>query len=285
MQAQTDPVWTRRDVLRAVAGTAAGAAAGGWLAGCSQHKGQMMSGKSAEFTIGVQSYCFRNFGLDDTIRMTTELGLKNIEFCPIQVKHDWPADKIAEAKTKLDVAGLHQYAYGVVRFTKDEAANRVVFDYCRTMGTKVITADPDPDSFDVLDKLVAEYDMIVAIHNHGPGHRWALGSTILDAVKSHDKRIGQCLDTGHAMRSNDDPPKVVALMGPRLLAVHVKDINAKDEDVVFGTGRLDLGALIRALHTHKFAGPMTMENEASPEKPVPELIAGLANIRREIAAL
>ena len=68
------------------------------------------------------------------------------------------------------------------------------------MGLGYLTVDPDPDSFDLLDKLVEEYDIPIGIHNHGPGHKYALIDTIAKSIKDHSPKIGCCIDTGHFSR-------------------------------------------------------------------------------------
>src|SRR5581483_7872863 len=100
-------------------------------------------------------------------------------------------------------------AFGVERFTKDNAANRRLFEFGRALGIRYFSADPDPDSFDSLDKLVEEFKIGIAIHPHGPAgkmlHRWYSAEVILAAVKNHHRLIGTCLDTGHLIRSAQPP--------------------------------------------------------------------------------
>ena len=100
---------------------------------------------------------------------------------------------------------------------------RSSFDFAKKAGVKVITANPEPDSFDSLDKLVAEYDIRIAIHNHGPGALFDKLDSVTKAIKGHDKRIGACVDCGHYLRSGEDPVKCVLELGDRVYGVHIKD--------------------------------------------------------------
>ena len=61
------------------------------------------------------------------------------------------------------------------------------------LGIRTITANPqsDAETFASLDKLVAEYDMRIAIHNHGPGAIYDKLDGVVKAIKDHDQRIGQ----------------------------------------------------------------------------------------------
>ena len=92
------------------------------------------------------------------------------------------------------------------------------------MGLGYLSADPAPDSFDSLDKLVEEYGVGVGIHNHGPGHRYAKIDTIAEAIKDHNPKIGCCIDTGHFLRSREDPVRAVEVFGHRIFGVHLKDV-------------------------------------------------------------
>ncbi len=237
------------------------------------------------FRMSVQSYCFRKFSLDQAIENTRELGLSYIEFFLAHLPSDLPQPKIDEVKKKLAAAKIEPLAYGVCRFSSDHEANRKVFAFCRAMGTSVITADPAPDSFDSLDHLVSEFDIRVAIHNHGPGHRYAKADDIAKAVAKHDPRIGAGIDTGHLLRAGDDPVKAIRNLKDRMHAVHLKDINEKDRDVVFGTGRLDLRGTLAALLEIKFSGCLSMEYESKPEDPMADMKACLAAVRETIAKL
>src|SRR4029077_4162225 len=116
--------------------------------------------------------------------------------------------------------------YGVQDFSKNHDANRKIFEYGKALGIKTISANPEPNSFDSLDKLCDEYKIAIAIHPHGPTgggkdrHHWWSAEVILAAVKDHHEMIGTCLDTGHLIRmaqlgENLDPAQQVRVMGKR----------------------------------------------------------------------
>src|SRR5205807_5297193 len=107
------------------------------------------------------------------------------------------------------------------------------------MGVKVITADPSPAALPVLDKLLKEYskhDIRIAIHNHGPGARYSSIKSVADALKGHHERLGACVDTGHFLRSGEDPVEAVRTFGHRTYEVHVKDVKDKNQFTVLGLG-------------------------------------------------
>ena len=175
--------------------------------------------------LGLQSYTLREFKVGRVIELAKELGCAHIEFTRVHANADTPPDQIEAIKRQMAAAGLRISAQGVNQFTKDQAANRKVFELAKRLGNRNISADPSEDSFDSLERLVAEYNVRIAIHNHGPGpgSRYDKIADVLKAIKGRDPRIGTCADLGHYIRSAEDPVKAIRLFGERLYGVHLKD--------------------------------------------------------------
>jgi sugar phosphate isomerase/epimerase len=183
-------------------------------------------------------------------------------------------------------------AAGVLPFSKDTDANRKHFEFARALGVKVLSADPAPDAFDSLDKLCEEYGVAVAIHPHGPIgnklHHWYSAEIILEAVKDHHPLIGSCLDTGHLIRSAQapfgkklDPAQQIRVMGKRNFGIHLKDHdNARREDVIFGQGVLDVASVLAALREVGFDRSISIEYEAHPDNPTPDVEACLEVVKK-----
>jgi sugar phosphate isomerase/epimerase len=255
------------------------------------------------FTVGVQSYTFRSFDLERALKHTQELGLKYAELFRGHVPTAGPPEKVAAARKLCAEYGVAPIAFGVERFTKDHAANKKLFDFAAALGAKFLSADPDPDSFDSLDKLVEEYKVAIAIHPHGPQgkglHRWYSAAVILKAVKDHHPLIGTCLDTGHLIRADIlgerlDPAEEVRTMGARNFGIHLKDndneaekrgVKPADANVVLGKGRLDVPAVLKALKEVKFKGYISIEYEANADNPVPDVRKCLEVLRAAVKQL
>jgi len=236
------------------------------------------------FNLGVQTYTFRNFDLEQALKRIKELGIKHAEFYSKHIPPDANSTKlkgILELCKEYDVTPV---GFGVSGFTKDHDKNKQLFDFGKAIGVKYLSADPSVDSFDSLDKLVEEYKIAIAIHPHGPQgndkrHHWWSAEVIMKAVKDHNKLIGACLDTGHLLRMAQlgeklDPAQQVKVMGDRNFAMHLKDHdNKRKTDVVFGdsTGTLDVAAVFQALRDVKFKGTVNIEYEANPADPSPDM--------------
>lgn len=241
------------------------------------------------FIIGIQSYSLRGFPADTAIQLASELGFKSIEFYSGQYPLDSTPEQHSQMKQKLESLGLKCFAHGVNGFGKDHEANRKIFQFAKAAGMKNITADPHPDSFDSLDKLVAEFDIRIAIHNHGPSHRYNKVVDVLNAVKDHDPRIGACADLGHYIRSGEDPVQVIRSLGDRLYGIHLKDFAEKQDKtkgVILGKGHLDVVGVFRALKAVNFPidGALSLEYEENPKNPIEDIRQCLA-IAQEAAKM
>ncbi|MBI1902214.1 MAG: sugar phosphate isomerase/epimerase [Planctomycetia bacterium] len=209
------------------------------------------------------------------------LGVRYVEFFGAHFPLDSSDEKIADMQATLKKAKLSIRAHGVNGFGKDHESNRKIFEFAKRAGFKTITADPAPDSFSSLDKLVAEYKIRIAIHNHGPGHRYDKLKDVASAVSGHHELIGSCVDTGHVLRSAEDPVKWIRELGKRCHALHIKDVaemQDRTHDVIIGKGHLDVVGVFKALKEIKFPadGSLSMEYESNPDNPVEDVRQCLA---------
>ena len=243
------------------------------------------------FPIGVQSISLRKYSLPEAIRQIQGMGVRHVEFSAgAHLPSRATDEQIREARQLAAMAGLKVTAQGVNPFSKDQAANRRVFEFARKLGIRTITANPQPDdeTFASLDKLVAEYDMRIAIHNHGPGALYDKLDGVVKAIKDHDKRIGACVDCGHYLASGEDPVQCVLALGDRVHGVHLKDqaeFGKKSPNVILGRGHLDVVGVFKALRKIRFPadGALSLEYEANPDNPLDDIKACLAIVSEAIA--
>ncbi len=233
------------------------------------------------FKLGAQSYTFREFDLEPALKRMKDLDLHYAELFQKHAPLNSSPAQIAALLKLCKEYEVTPLAFGVQHFSKNADANRRAFEFGKALGIKMFSADPDPDSFDSLDKLCEEYKIAIGIHPHGPQgkkeHRWYSAQVILNAVKDHNPLIGTCLDTGHLIRAAQlgdklDPAEQIRLMGPRNFGIHLKDHdNERHTDVVFGKGVLDVPSVLKALREVKFNGLISIEYEANPRDPVQDV--------------
>ena len=232
---------------------------------------------AAGIVTGAQSYSFRNFSFEDSLKRLKEVGLNTMEFCAVHFPPDATAEGFEGVKAAIAAAGISVPCYGVEGFGADDGANRKKFEFGKALGLDILTADVEPKGFDSVEKLCEEFNIKIAIHNHGPHARYDKVADTLKAVEGRSPLIGACLDTGHCIRSAEKPHEVVKALGPRLISMHLKDWITGGEEQIIGEGDLDLAALVAAMKEVNFTGPVMMEYENSPEAPVADMQKGLAN--------
>jgi sugar phosphate isomerase/epimerase len=269
--------WSRRTFLSAAAATGAALTLGRSLRAADEENRDQYGG----FLMGIQSYSLRGFNVDRALQATKELGLHGVEFFDAHFSVNSTADQIEAMKKKTAGLGIKIMGHGVNGFGKDHEANRRYFEFAKKAGIKNISADPSEDSFDSLDKLVEEYNIRIAIHNHGPGARYDKVVDVLNAVKNRHKLIGACADLGHYIRSGEDPVRAITLLEGRLFGVHLKDFaeqKANTQGVILGKGHLDVVGVFKALRKVKFPedGCLSLEYEEKPESPIEDIKQCLA---------
>jgi sugar phosphate isomerase/epimerase len=241
------------------------------------------------FKMGLQSYSLRGYTRDGrpdvskALAVTRDLGLHYWESYTAHVPMTADSQKLSERKREIAAADVSVIGYGVVALTKDADANRRIFDFARAMGLKYLSASPEPGCFDLLDRLVEEYDVAVGIHNHGPGDRYAKIETIAQAIKDHHPKIGCCIDTGHFLRSREDPVHAVEVFGKRVYGVHLKDVKDATTFTILGQGDLRTADLLKALARNKYEYCLAIEYEEKPEDPAEDIKACLTAVRAALA--
>jgi len=269
-------VWNRRQFVQTAAGAALACAAGNRILAAADNRS-----KYGGFLMGLQSYTLRTFPVDKALATMQELGMSSVEFFDSHFSVGSTDEQIAAMKAKAKDRGLVILGHGVNPFSKDDKANRRYFEFAKKVGIRNISADPSEDSFDSLDKLVKEFDIRIAIHNHGPGARYNKVADVLNAIKGHDERIGACADLGHYIRSAEDPVRAINLLKGRLYGVHLKDFAEQKADtpgVILGKGHLDTEGVFRALKKVEFPadGSLSLEYEEHADDPVADVVECLA---------
>ncbi|MBL8812552.1 MAG: sugar phosphate isomerase/epimerase [Planctomycetaceae bacterium] len=226
--------------------------------------------------LGIQLYSLRGYKIDEALKHAADLGFEQVEFYSGMLPLDSSDEVIAATKKKVADLGMSISGHGVNRFTKDAAANRKMFEFAKKLGVPCMSADPDLDSFDSLNDLVKEFDIRIAIHNHGPNHRYNKAADVLRVVEGRDERIGACADLGHYIRSGQNSTEVIRLLKGRLFGIHLKDFaEMKDQTkgVILGKGHLNVEAVFTELKEAGFPanGALSLEYEENEKNPIADI--------------
>jgi sugar phosphate isomerase/epimerase len=240
--------------------------------------------------LGLASYTFRNFDRARLIEFMKQLDVDALN--AKDVKDHLPMEPAEESKALAvyAAAGIKLHAAGTISLVKDEDTDmRSKFEYCKRAGVGVMVAgDPTPEDLPRIEKFVKEYDIRVAIHNHGPeDKRWHSPLDVLQAVKNMDARLGCCIDVGHCARAGISPVDAIHAAGPRLFNMHMKDLadfESKDSQVAVGEGIMPVRGIFEALIAIRYPGFVDLEYEIHPDDPMPGVTTSFASMRRTLAA-
>ena len=224
--------------------------------------------------MGIATYSFWKLKQDAAIE-----GIKRVDlhYCSIKDAHLPLKSSREERKAAVEKfrdAGITALSCGNIS-PKDDASIRGMFEYAKDAGIPTIVCSPPKASIAALDKLVKEFDIKLAIHNHGPEDKiWPSPYDVWEAVQSFDERIGLCIDVGHTARTGVDPVAAIRKCAPRLHDLHIKDIavatqGSRSTPVELGRGVLDLKGILLALLDIKYANLVGLEFEKNLNDPIP----------------
>jgi sugar phosphate isomerase/epimerase len=274
---------SRRDFVRSGALVAAAFAVSSEVLALAQERPP--AEEALPIRLGLASYTFRNFSRTQMIGFMKRLNVFALN--AKDVRDHLPMDAQEESAALADYAeaGIRLHAAGAIYFAKDEDADiRTKFEYCKRAGVAVIVAgDPTLETLPRIEKFVKEYDIRIAIHNHGPEDKlWHSPLDVLKAVKSMDPRIGCCIDVGHTVRAGTDVVQAIHEAGPRLFNVHMKDLTnfqSKESQVAVGDGIMPVRKMFGALIATRYKGFVDLEYEIHPDDPMPGVIGSFAYLR------
>ena len=249
------------------------------------------TGSPSPINLGLASYTFRNFTRAQMIGFMKQLNVTALN--AKDTKDHLPMDPAAEAQAIADytAAGITLHAIGTVYFPKDEDDDiRSKFDYAKRAGVSVIVAgDPTPETLPRIEKFVKQYDIRLAIHNHGPEDKiWHSPLDVLKAVKSMDTRMGCCIDVGHCVRAGTDVVQAIHEVGPRLFNMHMKDLTdftSKESQVAVGDGIMPVREIFATLIKTKYKGFVDLEYEVHGDDPMPGVISSIAYMRGVLSGM
>ena len=243
--------------------------------------------KIGGFAVGCQAWTFNRFSAYEAVEKTALAGGKVIEFYPGQKlsaaaptakwDHNASDETIAAMKAHLARHGVRAINYGVVS-GKDEAEWRKIFEFAKKLDLYAITTE-DVDKLDAIEKLVKEFDIRIAIHNHprnpsDANYKVWDPNYVLSVVTNRDARIGACADIGHWATSGIKPVDGVKILKGRIISSHFKDrlaIGKPTADQPFGAGVSDIKGVLDEFKAQGFAGNISIEYETKWENSLPDV--------------
>lgn len=245
---------------------------------------------AAAIKLGVASYSLREFPLDKALVMMKALRTPYVNLKSVHMPYDKTPAELAAIRQTIEAAGFQIVGGGTITFDKDTDADvEKYFAYARNAGMPTIVCTMEHSILPRVEKYAKQYDIKVAIHNHGPEDKhFPSPYDVLKAVNGMDSRMGLCMDVGHATRAGANIVQAVLDAGPRLLDMHIKDLadnTTRDSQVAVGEGKLPIPALFRALQKINFPGYVNLEYEINAKDPLPGMQVSFAYMRGVLAGI
>lgn len=252
--------------------------------------------RARRLKLGLASYSLRKFSLDRTLELCKEIEIGFINIKDVHIPMTDTPQAIEAARKKIEAAGLTLMGGGTITLKNDPAQVRKAFEYARSAGFPLIVVAPQAEAPDQVDKtldytekMIHEFGIKVAIHNHGPEDKFfPAPQDAMRRLANRDKRFGLCIDIGHTSRAGVDPVKAVLECRERVLDLHVKDLTdakGKDSQTEVGRGVFDFPGLFRALIKIGYAGHVGLEYEINVDSPFAGVKESFAYMRGVLDAI
>jgi len=241
---------------------------------------------SDSFTLGMAGYTFARFNVEETIKMMKRIAVSNISLKDFHMPLNSTREQINEVIEKFSNEGIKVYTLGVIYMRTPESVDQA-FEYAMMAGVDMIVGAPNYELLTDVEKKVQEYDIKVAIHNHGPDNPLFPNATdIWEHVKDLDPRLGICLDIGHDIRDGHDPVADIEKYSERIYDLHLKDVDKASKEgrtVELGRGIIDIPAVVESLRKINYTGKCSLEFEKDMDDPLAGIAESIGYFRGVLA--
>jgi sugar phosphate isomerase/epimerase len=241
--------------------------------------------------LGIATYSLRSFDRTTAIAMLKKMQVKYISIKDVHLKIGAPPEETKAGRAEFDAAGFVVTSGGNVDMTRGVTVDdlRKQFDYAKAAGLPMMVCAPTHENIKAVETLVKEYNIRIAIHNHGPEDKhFPTPQSVLEVVRKLDKRCGLCMDVGHSARTGIDVVKTIGEAGDRLFDMHVKDLRDlkdKDSQCDIGDGAMPFVAIFKQIKKMGYTGCVNMEYEINAKDPMMGMQRSLSYERGVLAAL
>jgi sugar phosphate isomerase/epimerase len=246
-------------------------------------------GATEPLKLGVATYSLRKLSRADAIDTIKRLKVRYVNIKEAHLPLKSTPEEIKRGRQDFVDAGLTILGGGNISFQVDDEQDiRRKFEYAKLAGMPLIVCAPTHVTLPKLEAFVKEYNIKIAVHNHGPKDPFPAPHDALEMVKDMDPRCGLCVDIGHASEAGADVVAQIREAGPRVLDMHVKDMrNPRDMNtqVPVGDGVLPIPDIFRELIRMRYAGGVMLEYEIDPENPYPGMKKSFDYMRRTLAQI
>ena len=219
-----------------------------------------------EFKLGIATYSLRKFPRAQAIAMLKQMKVKYVNIKDFHLPMNASPEEIRAGRKEFEEAGFIIEGGGNITFSKDDEQDiRKNFEYAKLAGMPIIVCAPTHATLPKMEKYVKEYNIKIAVHNHGPEDKhFPTPQSVLDVVES------------------------IRVAGPRLHSMHVKDLadaKVRESQCDVGDGVLPIVGIFKQLHRMNYTGGVMLEYEINENDPMMGMQKSLAYMRGVMAGL
>ncbi len=240
------------------------------------------------FKLGVASYSLREYSRALAIRCIQELRTPYVSVKEFHLPYRSSPAELESGRKEFERAGLIILSGGNISFSKDDPDDvRRYFEYAKMCGMPMIVCAPTHGNLGTIEKFVREYNIRIAIHNHGPEDKqFPTPQAVLRVVRNMDPRCGLCMDVGHSARAGANVVESIAEAGDRLFDMHIKDLRSFEPHAVqcaVGEGIMPAPAIFQQLRKIAYRGSVNLEYEINGDNPLPGMQVSFSYMRGVLA--
>ena len=245
---------------------------------------------ASDVKLGVASYSLRKLSRPRAIVAIKELKTPYVNIKEFHLPYNSTPEELAAGRKEFEAADLQIVGGGTISLKEDTDEDiRRYFEYAKLCGMPLMVIAPTQQTMPRIERFVKQYNIKVAVHNHGPEDKYfPAPQDALKVVKNMDPRVGLCIDVGHTARAGVDPVKSIAEAGSRLLDMHIKDLRSlsnKDSQCRVGEGAMPVAAIFAQLKKMTYPGMVNLEYEIEADNPLPGMVQSFAFMRGVLAGL
>ena len=240
--------------------------------------------------LGVASYSLREYNRTLAIQCIKELRTPYVSVKEFHLPYRSSPEELESGRKEFERAGLTIVSGGNITLAKDDPDDiRRYFEYARMCGMPMMVCAPTHSNLGAIERMVKEYNIRIAIHNHGPEDKqYPTPQSVLEVVRNMDPRCGLCMDVGHSARAGANVVESIAEAGSRLFDMHIKDLRTFEPHAVqcdVGEGIMPIVGIFRQLQKMGYQGCVNLEYEINGDNPLPGMQNSFSYMRGALAGL
>ncbi|MEX0778803.1 MAG: sugar phosphate isomerase/epimerase [Balneolales bacterium] len=223
--------------------------------------------------LGVATYSLRNFSRPEAISMIREIGAEYVNIKSFHLPMEYTPEELLAGCQEFKQGGLEIIGGGTISMKGDDDKSiRSCFEYARICSMPMMVIATTPETLPRIEKYVKEYDIKVAIHNHGPEDPYfPAPKDVLGVIENMDSRVGICNDLGHTARTGANILESITESGSRLFDIHLKDLTDLEDNETqcsIGEGKMPVAEIFYQLALMRYQGYINLEYEIEAENPL-----------------